>query len=479
MSAKNQKTTPNMQKLGALVRPKANAVSVRILDTAGRLYESRALQFTKAVDELKMPTESGDQTIAKGGAKVYAHPFPMKTLSMALACSPYHYTACRTKSDYIGGSSYVINDRNETKAMHAIKLWSKKFLKYFKKENTQIVDWIEHLGYQDYIINIIAAGAFNYEAFGNAYFEIMRDVMGRIAYVRVRPSVNMWKKVGGGFVEWKRDPNTGSFGYIHYADFASKDNPNKLNEIFHIKKTHPYSEAYGVSDIVHAWTAVSKASLIDEYNEKFFGNNAVPQYAVILEGGTWAKGKDAEIADHLKQHHKGEPHKTLVLSAGGNAKIRFEPLSVNIKDGSFSLLKQECYAEILTVHRVPPAKAGIIKTGALAGESTQEQLDDFENSIARSQGQFADMMDMLIRDRWAAENYEYKVLGVGSRLTRDQIETDNLDQVLSINEKRKNRGLDRYESDLADVPQALIQFELGFGQDVGPVTNTDPVSNAA
>lgn len=465
------------KKIGDYITPKAGAMSMKILGSDGQLYDSKALQLYKGISDLNKSSNYSDQTTTVGGAKVYKHPIDKKTLLLGFTSNAYHYAACKVKSEYIAGNSYTLVDESETMKSNVAKLWSKT-MKLFTKEDAKIVSFIDALGYDDYIVNILSDFALDLEWSGDACLEVIRDATKRIRKVRHIPALNVWKKVAGGFIEYKQVG--GKYNTTHYRDFGNLVQPGDT-EMIHIRNKHPLSEVYGVPDIANAWSALSKCVLIDENHESFFYNNSVPAMVVILEGGKWQDGADEVIKQHLRDNVKGKDHKTLVLNVTHkDAKIRFEPLGMTLKEGNFLQLKKEARAEIFTVNRVPPAKCGIIETGALAGESTQEQIDDFENTISKKQFRIQDVMDKLIQASFPGTPFIYKVLGIGSRVTKQQVQTDAMDVISSTNELRAARGLDASEHPDADTPRALLGVGVMPGEPAyGDTTQTQPNLAAA
>jgi hypothetical protein len=463
------------------VKAKAGATSVRILGSDGELHASKAAGLYKAIGDLNKSTEYGDVTTTVGGAKVYKHPIDKKTLLLGFHSNAYHYRACKIKSEYIAGSSYSLIDESETAKGKFMKLWSKAVGMVRQKEDAAIVRFIDALGYDDYIVNILCDFALDMEWSGDGYLEVIRDASNNIRKTRHIPALNVWKKVGGGFIEYKNI--VGQKKTTHYRDFGVVDEKIQTGktEMIHIRNKHPLSEVYGVPDIANAWSALSKCVLIDENHESFFYNNSVPAMVVILEGGEWEDGADEVIKNHLRDNVKGKDHKTLVLNIPTkDSKIRFEPLGLTLKEGNFLQLKKEARAEVFTADGVPPAKAGIVETGALAGESTQEQIDDFENAISKKQFRIQDVMDKIIHAVFPDTTYYYKVIGIGSRVTKQQIQSDAMDVISTTNELRSARGYEPSDHPDADTPRVLLGVGVMPGEPAfGNTDQTAPNAAAA
>ena len=142
----------------------------------------------------------------------------------------------------------------------------------------------------------------------------------------------------------------------------------------------PTDDYYGLPDITPAIGSMVMDLLARDYNVRFFSNNSVPQYAVILEGM-----QEDDLSDETQQvvrnffaRSKGEPGQTLVVSlppgvAGETAPtIRFERLAVEIREGHFRLLREDSRNELLVSHAVPGYRLGLAITGQLGGSNIVE-----------------------------------------------------------------------------------------------------------
>lgn len=458
-------------KIEDFIVPKAGAYSVKFIDSSGQLHDGRALELFKAINDLKISSFTSDRESMRGGVTVIEHPLSMDTLLLGFTCNAYHYRACEVTADYIAGTNYAIIDRDE-QTKSGMKLLSHKIKRFFGKEIREVEDYIDRLGHGGlYVIDHLRNGALDLRWSGNCYFEVIRDkVRGKIRRVRRVNSRFVWKKKEGGFIYFNSAIRNSKA--IHFREFGRQDQ-NGDNEIYHIKIHHPLSEFYGIPPIANAWSAIAKSVLIDEFNETFFSNNAIPQYAVTLIGAEWKEGSEQTITEHFRQNIKGQHHKTLVLKVPSkDAQIKFEPLAVNVKDGSFSVLKKECMFEVLTADATPPAKVGVMIQGALNGESTQEQLDDFESLIVKQQMPFESFMDLILEDYFGPARYEYKVLGMGSRVTESKARINDIrirSGEKSINQIRIENGDDPYENPDADGALPLLQLGL---------INQNPINNS-
>ena len=151
-------------------------------------------------------------------------------------------------------------------------------------------------------------------------------------------------------------------------------------EIIHFATYTPTDDYYGLPNVTPAIGGMVMDLLAREFNIKFFENNAVPQYAILLEGV-----EEEDVSDETQAVIKeffatsrGNPHRTLVLSTPpsptreAKSTIRFERLAVEIREGHFRLLREDARNEVLVAHAVPGYRLGLAITGQLGGSNITE-----------------------------------------------------------------------------------------------------------
>ncbi|HZY74607.1 MAG TPA: phage portal protein, partial [Edaphobacter sp.] len=219
----------------------------------------------------------------------------------------------------------------------------------------------------------------------------------------------------------------------------------------------PFSTYYGIPSIMPAWNPMVLMVLVSEYNLSFFNNNAIPDYAVILEGD-WEDNCETTIQEYFRRHLKGKAHKTLCLRTPDGGKITFERLtSDNAKEGSFRLLRQDSRDEILHAHGVPPQKVGIVETGALGGNAGAEQIKEYKASIVTpGQQKAASRLNRIITVGFGVTDLklEFEPYDVDDRKLNADIDHIYLsDGVLVPNEVRAQRFPDKEPLEGGDEPR--------------------------
>jgi len=142
------------------------------------------------------------------------------------------------------------------------------------------------------------------------------------------------------------------------------------------------STYYPIPKILPAAVSVACLLEIKAYNLSFFANYSVPAYAVLLEGD-WSEDASKYIVQFLDTEVKGSANanKTLVLQVPDEGKATFEPLSVDVKEGSFSSYQSILENDILLAYSMPPYRLGKTVTGTLGGSNIREATIIYKQSV--------------------------------------------------------------------------------------------------
>ena len=161
------------------------------------------------------------------------------------------------------------------------------------------------------------------------------------------------------------------------------------NELLVIRNYTPRSSYYGLPDHIPALSAIAGWRAQADFNIRFFDNNAVPSYAVVVKGADVTPEFEEKILDHFRQI-KGDPHRTIVIPVPGQAgdeatqvEVTFEKLSVDVKDASFRLYKQDNALEICISHGMPPYRVAWPIVGSLGGSTALEMSKIYNDSIVQ------------------------------------------------------------------------------------------------
>lgn len=428
-----------MNKIQAYVYDSASGAVAKVnsplmLDARHQLAEYH--EIVKAVSE---PPSKGSRRLKQrigaqiDGVACASRPFDMALFAYAATVNTFHARAISAKAkDIVGRPWMIIGDGSTAERTLIGNFFSRAFGRRSFAAGMKCV-WTD------------------YEALGNGYLEVIPSVKGTPAEFEHIPATEMWVRLDGlGYVQSK----AGEFSHfrawgVDPAQFQDVDANDPLasgkdvTSVIHFNRYSPWSPYYGLPSILPAWSAVCLMTLVAEYNLTFFGNNAIPDYAVILEGDV-EEGAEEVIRTYFKRHLKGQAHKTLVLSTPAGGKIRFDKLTdSSAREGSFRLLRTDCRDEILQAHGVPPQKVGIVETGKLGGNLSSEQIREYQLSIIDpGQAAIIEQMNSVIVDGFGVTDIEFAFerTDIEDRLVNAQVDQIYLDRgVLVPNEVRGDR----------------------------------------
>lgn len=306
----------------------------------------------------------------------------------------------------------------------------------------------------------------DYEIFGNAFIEIVRNKAGDVAELYHLPARYCYVVI---------DPETQE-QYVaqivgaarkDFTPFSAKKKRGKT-EYIHIKSYNPASVFYGVPE----WVGAIGAIVLDrngvEFNAKRFQNNAIPDFIVTVSGGELGAEQLTAIKDFWQTNFKGSSNagKTLILSSSDmNSKIDVKELGTQIKDASYTQLRLNARDEIIAAHGVPPRIAGISEAGKLGGISeSAEQMRMFkELVIGPRQKRLEFIFNDILFPAMGIPNAGMKFNSID--LTDNANDADVLSKLLplgvyTVDEARGMLGLGEGESQKVDTAGADVVKSL-------------------
>lgn len=425
---------------GALVK----IDSPRMLE--GMIRPSEYYEVAKAVTDAagsKRLREKYGTTL--DGVLCAARPFDAYLYAYATTLNTYHSRAIRAKvKDIVGRPWQIVGDGSAG---------LKESITAFFKNAFGDMTFGEGMG------NVWT----DYEALGNGFLEVIPNAKGELAELAHIPATEVWIRLDGlGYVQQKN----GEYAHFRkygadgqYSDLAATDPLAKGRErtsLIHFCRYFPWSLYYGIPPIMPAWNRLALMVLEAEYNLSFFNNNAIPDYAVILEG-EWADDAETVIKEYFRTHLKGQAHKTLAMRSPAGGKVTFQKLTSDAaKEGSFRLLRIDCRDEILHAHGVPPQKVGIVETGKLGGNLASEQIVEYKNSIVTpGQEMVSTRMDRLIEVGFGTTDLKFQFDPYDAEDKKLNAEVDQIylnGRVRTPNEVRAQRFPDTQPLEGGDEP---------------------------
>lgn len=307
----------------------------------------------------------------------------------------------------------------------------------------------------------------DYETTGNAYLEIIRDSFGQPVGMEHVPSHTIRAHADGTKYQQQRGRNKtwfARYGTDERIDMRTGEvgasGEQVANELLHFKAYTPQSDFYGVPDIVPAMGAVLGDQKRQEFNISFFDNHAIPAYAVTLTGADIDEETTQRIKQYFQQDVKDSPHSTLVLTASSDnpdpdapqPEFKFEKLSTDTKEASFSVFRDQNRDEILSAHGVPPYRAGVIIEGQMGGSSAKESTEIYKQSVInpRRQRLEARLTRALLHDGIGVTDWR---IVLGELDTRDHDrEIARIEKLFNMGHYTPNDLLKYYGEDESDEP---------------------------
>ena len=210
----------------------------------------------------------------------------------------------------------------------------KKDAKWSNKDNKLYTFFQDSFGIDDFIEGAKSC-LINYDTFGVVFVELTRKRNGEPARFKLLPTETC---------RIARNLNLPSLGdtdmkYVmqivntHERIFKifDGDRPdhiephtgNPMTEVLILRNYHVMGGKYGIPDWVPALKSMIGNDKVADYNINFFNNEAVPRFAVVVQGGKLDEETKKDIKGYFKKDLKGvqNAHKTLVLTSGGKTQF--------------------------------------------------------------------------------------------------------------------------------------------------------------
>lgn len=407
----------------------------------------------------QLPDDPFRDAYRDGGESGLVQPlYDLDRLSQMLETNTLHARAVKQKASDVAGRGFFLRptaDEGDGGTDQAENTWG---------EFLESVELGDDRGDETFKERIVAAHE-DFEAVGWAILEVSRRGDGRPdglwhvpahtirahadgrRYVQKRAGKNKWFKRFG----LKGTVNSADGGW---SDSGATPASLRGNELIVIRNSTSRSSLYGLPDHIPAMAAIAGWRALAEFNVRFFDRNAVPSYAVVVEGADLSPEVEAMIRDHFEAI-RGKPHATLVLPIPGvpgdeaaQPKVRFEKLTADVKDASFRLYKQDNAMELCIAHGIPPYRIGWPVMGSLGGATAEEMTQIYNDGIVQPR-----------QETWE-QRFSRTIIGPkGLELTGVELKAKELDTRNEIRDIERARGM--VELDVA-TPNDLADF---FGVD--------------
>jgi len=343
--------------ISAFVMSDGSILGSNIIEKAKKSYDSNALDIENDI--------FGE---AYASGLVYKPPYSFKNLKMFSVENPYHFSAMeKIAQDAFSDFKICSTERKN--------IGKPEPLKKLSRTDKQLYDFFENCN--DDFLQLCRDFALDFQTFSFATMELVRTKNGtptKLNHVQAE-TCRIAKRMSNEIYTDSRyiiqvvDTHERIFKVFDEEGPPKMREPhtnNIMTEMLYLTKYDPNGGKYGVPRWLPALKALVGMDKVAQYNINFFNNEAVPRFAVVIQGGKLDDETKNVIKNYFKNDLKGvsNAHKTLVLSTPKGAEVKLIPLAVEMKDGSFKLYRKDCRDEILSAHGVPPHRMNVLDAGS-------------------------------------------------------------------------------------------------------------------
>lgn len=293
---------------------------------------------------------------ASRGVDEYVRPVDYSTIQEAWRLNPIHQRALLIKALAAVGVGWELY-QDGAPAPERADVWREV--------------WPE--GFETSILSL----ALDYEQFGTCYAEVVPGPDGAAAIYHV-PAATIWRRP----TDYRQR--------IDFVDIVLAEYDGENRGLWPLRHYDPGASAYGLPDWIGALNAIILDAYASEWNYRFFQNNAMPAWAIVVQNGMLDAGSEAAIKAMFDTEFKGvdKSHRILLLSSSGAAEVKFQQLQSRPQDMGFDVLKKTCQDEVIAAHGVPPRLLGIVTPGQLGGGGEMTgQFKFFAECLVRTRQQ--------------------------------------------------------------------------------------------
>lgn len=254
------------------------------------------------------------------------------------------------------------------------------------------------------LADVHAAGAFDYNAFGNAVFELVTGRVGRdeFCYIYNVPLYNIAIKRTGldqiikeyaVYDDWENFPLTSDGtgfeekGFRRIAAYPAytQHEDGTQRSIIHIKQYAPGYSYFGLPDWVSARQWAELEYRIQRYNISKFDNSFLPSGILQLFGSTTqTEAKNIVNKIEKKFTGTGNNHKMIVqILRDEKLKAHWIPMTREL-DGEFLELQQTASEKLVTACGWSSALAGISTAGKLgSNQEIRSETEKVQNTVIK------------------------------------------------------------------------------------------------
>lgn len=339
----------------------------------GDVVDKQFIHKSNDNDNSNVIEEEDEFTELYNSGVVYKPPVVLSNLKQYSTENPYHLRCINQKIiDAVNGWKLIFIDENGNEIKQPPQR-STNFNKLDKFFNNCIYE-----NEEDDLLDLLFKVGVDYLTYAIGAVEVIRNKRGTPVKLRHIPShtlrivkdISKFKNLNSNYKYVIQRVNTQERIFKIFSSDGVKrlrePNTNKpMTEVVLIRNYHVDGGKYGLPEWLPALKALLGFDKVAHYNINFFENEAVPRFAVIVQGGKLDETSKNEIRSYFKSDLKGikNSNKTLVLTTGHNAEVKLIPLAMDEKDSSFRFYRKDNRDEIIAAHGVPPHRIQIYDSG--------------------------------------------------------------------------------------------------------------------
>ena len=326
---------------------------------------------------------------------------------------------------------------------------------------------------------------------GYAGFEVVSDIQGEITELWHMNASRIWRhkdKRTGLFADKKEFGPQNPVWFIMFGKTDSDGNQAQVNKstgktgevefkdrgnkIIFRRIYDPLNSFYGAPPVTPAIGDVVVAAGARDYNISFFLNFGMPSMLITLSG-EWEDDTEPDeeaIVEIIKRQLKamqGEgAHSSIVVQTPTNCELKVEKLNIEVKEGSFRLIKADVAEDVMVAYGMPPYRIGKAKTGALAGNVADEMLRTYISAVVEpGQLMIERLMNQIFSVGFGVTDYTLKLkdLELWDEKAQAEIAAQMIQNgLMTPNEWRRAHGMSEYVGGDEFVQQSNL---IGIGVD--------------
>lgn len=237
----------------------------------------------------------------------------------------------------------------------------------------------------------------------------------------------------------------------------------ELNEVLWSKTYNPFNDYYGYPDWYSALGDLALDRSAVTFNLKKFENDLMISFAIVCEGGEIDNDGLTKIQEFLRENYKGVGNSNKVLyinSDDPNVKIRIERIQAEVRDASFSKLREISRDSIIVAHGLLHKLLGVATPGQLgAGNETESQFRVMNETLIRPEKRdLENKLNSVFKDRLKISKFKLQFKELIVDMFKDLVDSImKLKQgdIIDRNEARMELGWDPEEADAVTPEEKL------------------------